>query len=90
MRGIPFSVPYIEGTQYAPGPQPNSPGNSVAIWPHTTANLVPWPIPVPSLVALANNAGDPRMRAPIPVVDNYALLPENYLFITGFKGKSQG
>lgn len=52
--------------------------------------LVPWPNAVPTLNALANDPGTPRARAIIPVVNRYAPLPTNDLFIGGFVGKSQG
>jgi len=87
-----FRMPDNSGKVYAPGWQPNSPGNSSTPgWNGGNYfNAVPWPNAVPSLNALANDPGVPRERAPIPVVDRYAFLPEQYQFITGFVGKSQG
>ncbi len=85
-----FNIPNIVGHQYAPGIQPNDPGESVA--PHTGAlfNPIGWPTAVPVLNMLIGNPGVARSRAPVPVNDRYASLPENYLFIAGFSGKSQG
>jgi hypothetical protein len=85
-----FHMPYIAGTQYAPGIQPSNPGESVA--PHTGAlfNPLGWPTAVPVLNMLIGNPGVARARAPVPVNDRYASLPENYLFIAGISGKSQG
>lgn len=51
---------------------------------------IPWPNAVPTINALANDPGTPRERAIIPVINRYALLPTNDLFIGGIVGKSQG
>lgn len=92
LLGALFNVPDNSGKQYAPGWQPNSPGNSSTPgWNGgQTFNMIPWPNAVPSLNALANDPGTPRNRAPLPVIDRYAFLPDQYLFIQGFVGKSQG
>lgn len=87
-----FRMPDNSGQQYAPGWQPNSPGESST--PGWSGGmdymLVPWPNVVPTINALANDPGTPRARAIIPVVNRYAPLPTNDLFIGGFVGKSQG
>ncbi len=88
-----FRIPNIVGAQYAPGPQPNDPGNSVKLWAgHMGLRLcpLPWPGPVPVINALANNSGTPHMRAPVPVVNAYSPLLVEALFIGGINGKSQG
>lgn len=87
-----FRVPDNSGKQYAPGWQPNSPGNSST--PGWSGGLdfmaVPWPTAVPTLNALASDPGTPRTRAILPDINRYAPLPMNDLFIGGFVGKSQG
>lgn len=85
-----FNMPYIAGTVYAPGIQPHNPGESNA--PHTGAlfNPLGWPTKVGVLNLLIGNPGQARARGPVPVNDQYASLPENWLFIAGFQGKSQG
>lgn len=84
-------MPYIAGRQYAPGWQPNNPGESSPVgWPGAAFNPTPWPSVVGTLSALANFAGIARARGETPVVDRYATNPNNYLFIAGFTGKSQG
>lgn len=87
-----FHVPDNSGKRYAPGWQPNSPGNSST--PGWSGGLdftnIPWPNIVPSLNALANDPGTARARAILPDVNAYAFLPTNDLFIAGFVGKSQG
>lgn len=93
MRGVPFMMPHIVGTQYAPGPQPNAPGNSHLPWAgHMGMKDVPmpWPRTVGTISALANFAGVARNRAPVPVVNQYAPSPSDYLIFQGFIGKSQG
>lgn len=86
-----FNVPNIVGKKYAPGWQPNNPGeSSTPGWPGASMQVLPWPDAVPVLNTLANNPGIPRARAPVPVVDRYADSPENYLFIGGAVSKSQG
>ena len=87
-----FSMPNIQGRQYAPGWQPNSPGNSSTPgWSGgTDFHVIPWPNVVPTLNALANDPGIARQRAIIPENNRYSFLPEHYLFIAGFVGKSQG
>lgn len=93
MRGVPFFFPYIAGTVYTPGVQPNNPGEPTAIWPgHEGLRWVPmpWPGMVATVNAMASHVGIPRGRAPVPVVDRYSPLLMNQLFIAGFAGKSQG
>ena len=87
-----FRVPEITGKQYAPGWQPNSPGNSSTPgWNGGTVfEQIPWPNVVPTLNALASDPGTARQRAIQSDVNRYAPLPENFLFIAGFVGKSQG
>lgn len=85
-------MPNIQGREYAPGWQPNSPGNSST--PGWTGgmdfNPIPWPTMVPTISALASDPGTARQRAILPDVNRYGVLPEDYLFIAGFVGKSQG
>jgi len=87
-----FNLPDNSGKQYAPGWQPNSPGNSST--PGWSGGMdfmpVPWPNAVPTLNALANDPGTPRNRAILPDINRYAFIPADYLFIGGFVGKSQG
>lgn len=87
-----FRMPDNSGKTYAPGWQPNNPGNSST--PGWSGGMdfmpIPWPTAVPTLNALANDPGTPRERAIIPVINRYAYLPTNDLFIGGFVGKSQG
>lgn len=92
LLGALFTVPDNSGKSYAPGWQPNSPGNSSTPgWSGgQDFTMVPWPNAVPSLNALANDPGTPRERAVIPVVNTYTFLPEQFLYIGGFVGKSQG
>lgn len=90
--GALFNVPDNSGKRYAPGWQPNSPGNSSTPGWSGGMNfmMIPWPDAVPTLNALANDPGTPRMRAILPDINRYAFLPTNDLFISGFVGKSQG
>ncbi len=94
MRGIPFRIPNIVGREYQPGPQPNDPGNSTLLWAGgfigARNSPFPWPTMVGVLNPLIGNPGTARMRAPLPVVNNYAPLPTNYLFIGNIVGKTQG
>ncbi|MNV95148.1 hypothetical protein D3C71_1900100 [compost metagenome] len=85
-------MPDNAGKKYAPGWQPNSPGESSTPGWSGGANFmgVPWPNAVPTLNALANDPGTARRRAILPDVNRYAFQPENDLFISGFVGKSQG
>lgn len=87
-----FRVPDNSGKQYAPGWQPNDPGNSSTPgWNGgQTFMPVPWPNVVPSINALASDPGTPRARAILPDINRYAFLPADNLFIGGFVGKSQG
>lgn len=86
-----FHVPNIAGRQYAPGWQPNSPGESSPVgWPGAVFQPTPWPNAVQSLSTLANFAGIPRARGELPVNNRFAELPSNYLFMSGFVGKSLG
>lgn len=87
-----FNMPNIQGRQYAPGWQPNSPGeSSTPGWSGgRDFRAIPWPTAVPSLVALASHPGIPRTPAEQISNNAYAYLPVNNLFISGFIGKSQG
>lgn len=94
MRGMLFNIPNIVGRQYAPGPQPNSPGNSTMVWAGSFIGArnspMPWPTVVQNINLLIGNPGTARVRAPLPVVNRYSPLPQNYLFIGGMVGKTQG
>lgn len=93
MATFPFHVPNIAGKSYAPGPQPYDPGNSHLPWAGHMGmkdSLQPWPYQVPVLNMLASFSGVARMRAPLPIVNQYGLLPSQYLFLTDTAGKSQG
>jgi hypothetical protein len=86
---LPFNFPYIAGASYAPGLQPNSPGESAMPY-GTYFHVIPWPNAVPSINALSNFAGMPR-DYPIAIVNNAnAPLPTQFLFFGGFSGKSKG
>lgn len=85
-----FHVPNIQGYAYAPGPQPNAPGVSHFPWDSWKESPVPWPNVVPSLNALANDPGTPRMRGGQPVINRIATLPADWLTIGGIVRKSQG
>ena len=88
-----FRIPNIVGRIFAPGAQPYSPGNSHQAWGGHMGmqfSAMPWPTPVQSINALANNSGTPRSRAPIPVVNRYSPLPSDYLIIGGIVEKSKG
>lgn len=85
-----FNMPNISGHQYAPGIQPNSPGESVAPWPGAVFELKPCAAPVPVINLLIGNTGQARQRGVKPDVNQYATLPENFLFMAGFTGKSRG
>lgn len=87
-----FRMPDNSGKRYAPGWQPNSPGNSSTPgWNGgMTFMAVPWPNAVPTINALANDPGTARARAILPDINRYAVLPTDTLFIGGFVGKSQG
>ena len=50
----------------------------------------PWPDQVPVLRVLASFEGVARMRAPLPIVNQYSMLPSEYLFLQGTVGKMQG
>lgn len=87
-----FRAPYIPPQPYAPGWQPNAPGNSSTPgWVGgMVMNPVPWPTAVPTLNAMGSYYGTPRAR-PIAVAnDQVAPLFVNNMFIGGFVGKSQG
>lgn len=91
MRGGIFNIPNPASLAYIPGPQPFDPGNSVYQYTGSRADARhPWPPLVPSLLALANNAGHPRDRAIVAVNNRESPRPENYFFISGFVGKSKG
>lgn len=91
--GVPFHIPSIRGKQYAPGPQPNAPGESHLPYAGHMGRRFqrdPWPNAVPVINALANFAGQPRMRG-LQIVNNQtALLPSDYLWLNGVVQKSQG
>lgn len=87
-----FTMPNIQGRVYAPGWQPNSPGESST--PGWSGGLdfrpIPWPTAVPTLSTLASFSGIARAPA-VGIVNNaYSYLPAPNLFISGFVGKSQG
>lgn len=91
---LPFVVPYIAGASYAPGLQPNSPGESAIEYGGIPFggfyHGIPWPNAVPSINALASFIGSAR-DYPIASVNNaVATLPTQSLFIGGFVGKSKG
>lgn len=94
MRGMFFNMPNIVGRTYAPGPQPNDPGQSYQPWAGHVIGARNSPMPWPQMVGVFNlligNPGTARNRAPLPVVNTYASQPANYLFIGGVVGKSQG
>lgn len=86
-----FHMPEIVGRAYAPGPQPYNPGESVTPnWPGSAYKPTPWPRGVQTLSTLANFGGMPQARAEVPINNALAGLPENFLFMAGFTGKSQG
>jgi len=93
MKAFPFNFPNIAGNVYSPGPQPYSPGTSHMPWSGHMGmkdSPQPWPSQVPVLHMLASFEGTPRMRAPLPVVNQYGLLPYEYLYLQGQVGKKQG
>ena len=87
---VPFIVPNVQPRFYAPGPQPNSPGESHIPDGNPHFSPIPWPNVVPTLLAWANNPGTPRANAPVPVINRVAPLLENFLFIGGIVQKSRG
>jgi hypothetical protein len=89
MRGVPFRMPNIQSLAYDTGYQPFNPGESDAAF-FPAGQLLPWPRVVGTINALANDPGTAHMRAPLPVVNQYAPFPANYLFLSGVVGKSQG
>lgn len=87
-----FRIPYIAGETYSPGPQPNNPGESVAVWGGHMGmrnSPMPWPGAVPVMWFIASNSGIPRNRAQMPV-NNSIATHVNEMVIPGFVGKSQG
>lgn len=90
MRGPIFTIPNIQGRVYAPGNQPNAPGNSHIAWSGPVFHGIPWPKTVPVLNVLANNSGIPRTQAITPVNNQFAQLPSQYLTLGGVVQKSQG
>lgn len=84
-----FNVPNVQAAYYAPGPQPNAPGESYIYPNFPQQQLIPWPNAVPSLIALANTPGVPRDRALQIDNNSTAVLPSNFLFISGFVSKSR-
>lgn len=90
---FPFHIPNIVGREFAPGPQPYAPGNSHIPWGGHMGmqfSAMPWPGSVPVLNVLASFQGIARMRAPLPIVNQYATLPSEYLFMNDTAGKAQG
>lgn len=90
---FPFHIPNIVGREYRPGPQPYSPGESHIPWAGHMGmqfSAMPWPGAVPVLNVLSSFGGVARMRAPLPMVNQYAVLPTDYLFLGDTAGKSQG
>lgn len=88
-----FNIPHIIGHQFAPGPQPFNPGQSVQPWAgHMGLKSIglPWPGIVGTINALASSSGVPRSRAVLPEINRFATEPFEYLTIGGFIGKSQG
>lgn len=88
-----FNMPHIAGWQFAPGPQPYNPGQSVMPWAgHMGLKSIglPWPGVVGTINALASDPGIARARAMVPVVNRVSFEPYDYLTIGGFIGKSQG
>lgn len=93
MPAFPFNFPNIAGNVYAPGPQPYSPGNSHLPWAGHMGmkdSPQPWPGQVPVLSMLASFGGVARMRAPLPIVNQYSYLPSEYLYMNDTLGKAQG
>lgn len=93
MNSIPFVVPYIaDQFVYDPGPQPNNPGVSVSPWKRfmNPATVKPWPRLVNTFGNFNSSPGMPRLRAVLPIVNNYSPLPTNFMFIGGFVQKSKG
>lgn len=87
-----FRFPYIAGTRYEPGNQPNNPGEpgSGGMMENAAVRPIGWPGFVPGLLMLNGNPGVPRLRAPLPVVNQFSTLPNRYLFLGGIVKKSQG
>lgn len=90
MRALPFRVPYVTPLVYDPGPQPFDPGESVRLYGGKPFTLQPWPNSVQTINTLLSTPGIARMRAPVAVNNQYSNDPANYLFISGFVGKSKG
>ena len=88
---LPFFMPNIRGKKYAPGNQVYDPGESHVMGAQIPRfKAQPWPNAVPSLVALANHPGIPRARALQIDNNSEAVLPANWLYLSGFAGKSRG
>ena len=85
-----FKIPNLASLSFDAGAQPLNPGQTPSAFFLTPYTKKPWPGIVDVLRMLANNPGVPTSRAPVPVVNQYAVLPDNNLFIGGFVGKSQG
>lgn len=85
-----FNIPNIVGRQYRPGRQPNSPGDSQIDAGLFHFRSIPWPNAVQTLSTLASIPGIPRAQALQINNNSTAVLPSNYLFISGFVGKSRG
>lgn len=88
-----FKIPNIQGQNFTAGNQPFNPGVPPSNWAgYMGLQFVPaiWPGIVPVINALANNPGVACNRAMTPLVNNYAPLPTENLFIGGINGKSQG
>lgn len=82
-------TPQLQGRNYDPGIQIYSPGESAypnRAYPHP----IPWPNAVPTLNVLLTFSGVARDQ-PIQAENNrYSTLPEKWLYIAGFIGKSKG
>lgn len=92
-KAFPFNMPNISGNVYAPGWQPNSPGNSHIAWAgHMGLKDSPqsWPSQVPVLNVLASFEGVARTRAQLPFVNRFSPLPSEFLFLQDQVGKAKG
>lgn len=86
---LPLLYPYIAGKKYAPGRQPNAPGESCLPY-GSFFQKIPWPTQTGLINALSSFAGVPRDMPIAPVNNATTVLPANYLYIDGFVGKSRG
>lgn len=86
-----FFMPNIQPRHYDPGRQPYNPGESqIDYIGNGRYRSIPWPNAVPVLHVLSSNPGIPRDRALQIDNNSYSYLPANWLFISGFVGKSRG